>query len=79
MLLNRINIEHTMTEWLRERNPPRSLKEKWFNQITNTVRILHHHGIVWGDVKPENVVIALAGVESTEIVDGIQSRRVLRS
>jgi len=57
MLLNRINTEHTMAEWLRERNPPCSLKEKWYNQITNTVGVLHRHGIVWGDVKPENVVI----------------------
>lgn len=57
MLLNRIDNEDTLANWIERRNPPRSLKEKWNRQIKDTVRALHHHGIVWGDVKPDNVLI----------------------
>jgi hypothetical protein len=33
------------------------LHQKWEQQIAATVRELHTHGIVWGDVNPMNVVI----------------------
>lgn len=36
---------------------PRSLKQKWVLQITNGVEQLHRAGIVWGDMKPENIGI----------------------
>ena len=29
----------------------------WKTQIEGTVRLLHENGFVWGDVKPENVLI----------------------
>ena len=32
-------------------------KKEWMRQINGTVQALHQHGIVWGDVKPANVVI----------------------
>jgi tRNA A-37 threonylcarbamoyl transferase component Bud32 len=32
-------------------------RQKWKMQINETVRRLHEHGLVWGDVKPENVII----------------------
>lgn len=32
-------------------------RQKWMSQIEDTVRQLHENGIVWGDVKPDNVLI----------------------
>ena len=34
-----------------------SQREKWLHQITNSVHELHKHEIVWGDAKPDNVLI----------------------
>ena len=36
---------------------PSSLKEKWAAQIEHTVAELHKNDIIWGDAKPENVII----------------------
>ncbi|KAM4066783.1 kinase [Hirsutella rhossiliensis] len=36
---------------------PACLQEKWVVQIQETVQELHSAGIVWGDAKPENVLI----------------------
>jgi tRNA A-37 threonylcarbamoyl transferase component Bud32 len=57
MLLNHIDNEDTLANWIEMRSPPRSLKEKWNRQIKDTVRALHRHGMVWGDVKPDNALI----------------------
>jgi serine/threonine protein kinase len=38
-------------------NTPSFLRQKWASQIQDTVRQLHSAGIVWGDAKPENVLI----------------------
>ncbi|KAI1018545.1 hypothetical protein LB503_005606 [Fusarium chuoi] len=38
-------------------NPPVSLREKWMRQIDAAVSGLHKAGIVWGDVKAENVLV----------------------
>lgn len=32
-------------------------RRKWVSQIEDTARKLHENGIVWGDVKPNNVLI----------------------
>lgn len=54
------------------------LHEKWEQQVTATVEVLHAHGIVWGDVNPGNVVIDEAlnawvidfgGMNNPEFVD----------
>ena len=37
--------------------PAPSLRRKWAAQIEQTVKELHRHGVVWGDAKPDNVVI----------------------
>ncbi|KAL2128477.1 hypothetical protein VTI74DRAFT_9129 [Chaetomium olivicolor] len=37
--------------------PALSLRRKWAAQIEHTVKELHRHGVVWGDAKPDNVVI----------------------
>ncbi|OAQ62430.1 kinase domain-containing protein [Pochonia chlamydosporia 170] len=36
-------------------------KMKWMRQIEVTVKQLHKLGIVWGDVKPDNVIVDSAG------------------
>ncbi|KAK2591215.1 hypothetical protein QQS21_011100 [Conoideocrella luteorostrata] len=36
---------------------PSSLREKWATQIQRTVTELHRLGVIWGDVKPDNVLI----------------------
>ncbi|KAI9818942.1 MAG: hypothetical protein M1832_004110 [Thelocarpon impressellum] len=42
-------------------------REKWMSQIENIVRQLHQVGIVWGDVKPDNIVID--GDSNAHVVD----------
>lgn len=32
-------------------------KKTWKEQITSAVQLLHTNGMVWGDVKPDNVMI----------------------
>ncbi|KAF2240241.1 hypothetical protein BU26DRAFT_498213 [Trematosphaeria pertusa] len=34
-----------------------SLREKWVQQITHSIHELHAHQIVWGDAKPNNVLV----------------------
>lgn len=34
-----------------------STRRKWAAQIEHTVKELHRHGVVWGDAKPDKVVI----------------------
>lgn len=41
----------------RSRDAPEALKKKWIDQVEATLRRLHEVGIVWGDVKPDNVMI----------------------
>ena len=36
---------------------PSYLLRSWADQITHTLNSLHEAGIVWGDVKPDNVLI----------------------
>lgn len=57
LLLHYINHDGSMADWITGRNPSRQLREKWYHQIADTVRALHRCDIVWGDVKPENVLI----------------------
>ncbi|KAF5704135.1 hypothetical protein FMUND_12677 [Fusarium mundagurra] len=35
----------------------RELREKWAQQVNDTVRQLHAAGIVWGDAQPDNVLV----------------------
>lgn len=42
-------------------NPSRELRERWASQVSSTVEELHKAGAVWGDVKPENVLIDKEG------------------
>ena len=38
-------------------SPSSSQKEKWKRQISETISFLHGIGVVWGDVKPANILI----------------------
>ncbi|KAM5342054.1 hypothetical protein ACJ41O_015085 [Fusarium nematophilum] len=39
------------------RDPPVALRRKWKKQIRWTVELLHIAGIIWGNVKADNVLI----------------------
>ncbi|KAF4447323.1 hypothetical protein F53441_9120 [Fusarium austroafricanum] len=32
-------------------------RQKWTSQISQTIKYLHEHGLVWGDGKPSNIII----------------------
>jgi hypothetical protein len=57
ILLEYIDNGHTLADWIETRKPSRALKEKWNRQVRDTVAALHRSGIIWGDVKPENVFV----------------------
>ena len=50
------SLDRTLT-WMVDTKTPIATREKWAMQIRETVAKLHDLGIVWGDVKSENVLI----------------------
>lgn len=38
-------------------DPPSTIREQWMNQISAALTVLHTAGVVWGDVKAENILI----------------------
>lgn len=52
-------LEHIDGETLQSRIDDASIamRTKWLGQVEATMRRLHEGGIVWGDVKPDNVMI----------------------
>jgi hypothetical protein len=57
LLLSYIDCDHK-TLLCAGRGPEHALlRQKWTQQITQSLQELHAHGIVWGDVKPDNVLI----------------------
>jgi serine/threonine protein kinase len=55
--MEHIDNQGTLANDIDSGRTTRSVKQKWEKQILNTVLTLHRHGIVWGDVKPDNVLI----------------------
>ncbi|EEY15097.1 conserved hypothetical protein [Verticillium alfalfae VaMs.102] len=51
-----IKSEERLT-WAVDERAPLALREKWAAQIKDTVAKLHHLGVVWGDVKADNVLV----------------------
>ncbi|KAF2786131.1 hypothetical protein K505DRAFT_412129 [Melanomma pulvis-pyrius CBS 109.77] len=54
LLLSYIDCKN-MTLWCAARE--RTLHDKWLKQMTHSLKELHAHQIVWGDAKPENVLV----------------------
>ncbi|EPE34820.1 hypothetical protein GLAREA_10515 [Glarea lozoyensis ATCC 20868] len=61
ILLTYIDCEFTTLSCAAHANTPNCLKQKWADQLTETLALLHQAGIVWGDAKPDNVLIARSG------------------
>ncbi|KAI1172770.1 hypothetical protein F4777DRAFT_491045 [Nemania sp. FL0916] len=60
MLLEYIKGENLYSH-LRSGSTTKEANEKWFSQIKTTVKQLHGAGLVWGDAKPDNIMINEAG------------------
>ncbi|KAK2748269.1 hypothetical protein FQN57_000927 [Myotisia sp. PD_48] len=51
------HVESESLSSMINRDTPASLREKWASQIRTTVLKLHQLGVIWGDVKADNVLI----------------------
>jgi serine/threonine protein kinase len=56
LLLTYIESTSTLTCAIRP-GTPICLRERWARQITETLYNLHDAGIVWGDAKPDNILV----------------------
>ena len=56
LLFHYIDGENSL-EFAVEPNTPASLKDQWTSQVTDTLTTLHKAGVVWGDAKPDNVLV----------------------
>ncbi|KAF2754839.1 hypothetical protein EJ05DRAFT_135368 [Pseudovirgaria hyperparasitica] len=57
LLLRFINAAAMTLSCALKLSTPEHMRQRWAGQITDVLNHLHHAGIVWGDVKPENVLI----------------------
>ena len=57
LLLSYINCRRTTLHCASKPGTQRHLKQKWALQITRLLDKLHEADVVWGDVKPDNVLI----------------------
>lgn len=58
LLLSYIECDDYTTLHCAKNGPEHALlRQKWIQQITCSLRELHAHGIVWGDAKPDNILI----------------------
>jgi serine/threonine protein kinase len=67
ILMECISNQGTLADHIGTGRITRSLRQEWKRQILNTVLALHRHGIIWGDVKPDNVLID--GTQNTWLID----------
>ncbi|KAH6842289.1 hypothetical protein B0I37DRAFT_195284 [Chaetomium sp. MPI-CAGE-AT-0009] len=51
------SLDPIVAGYLQTAIPALSLRRKWAAQIEQSVTELHRHGLVWGDAKPDNIVI----------------------
>ncbi len=57
LLLTYIECDFLTLTCAVEPDTPASTKQKWVDQVTDILTQLHQAGIVWGDAKPDNVLI----------------------
>ncbi|KAH8756938.1 hypothetical protein BGZ57DRAFT_944677 [Hyaloscypha finlandica] len=57
LLLTYIDCDFLTLACAAEPDTPASTKQKWVDQVTGTLTQLHEAGIVWGDTKPDNILI----------------------
>ncbi|EMT72148.1 hypothetical protein FOC4_g10004004 [Fusarium odoratissimum] len=57
LLLNYIDCGHRTLLCAAKPDTSRELRQTWAQQVHDTVRQLHAAGIVWGDAKPDNVLV----------------------
>ncbi|KAF2790793.1 hypothetical protein K505DRAFT_409621 [Melanomma pulvis-pyrius CBS 109.77] len=57
LLLSYIDCRNVTLACAMKPTTPSHLQQQWASQITHTLNRLHNAGIVWGDVKPDNVLI----------------------
>jgi hypothetical protein len=74
MLLEWIN-GHTLM--YRARSASITDRKRWMDQVDDTVTKLHTNGIVWGDVKPDNVMIGPSGDSLIIILVKVIPRSIL--
>ncbi|RDL37374.1 uncharacterized protein BP5553_04807 [Venustampulla echinocandica] len=56
LLFHYVEEESTLAFAVEPRTPA-TLRQQWLTQITDTLMRLHRAGVVWGDAKPDNVLI----------------------
>jgi hypothetical protein len=54
LLLDAISDRGTVLE---RRDNPVALRKRWYNDVAWMLNLLHSAGIVWGDIKPENMLV----------------------
>ncbi|KAM0325179.1 hypothetical protein ACHAQA_007718 [Verticillium albo-atrum] len=57
LLLSYINCRARTLACAVKPDLPIAMRNKWKNQVCSTVEVLHKAGVVWGDVKTDNVLI----------------------
>lgn len=57
LLLTCIDARGTLATIVSFEDPSEKLKRKWINQIEVMLKAIHQAGVVWGDVKADNVLI----------------------
>ncbi|KAE9376600.1 hypothetical protein N431DRAFT_435874 [Stipitochalara longipes BDJ] len=57
LLLTYIDSDFLTLACAVEPDTPASTKQKWVDQVTGILTQLHKAGIVWGDAKPDNVLV----------------------
>jgi tRNA A-37 threonylcarbamoyl transferase component Bud32 len=51
------HVSETGSLWDRRNDAPVGLRKRWYDEVARMLRLLHAADIVWGDVKPENMLL----------------------
>ena len=50
-------VSETSSLWERRDDASVGLRKRWYDEVAEMLRLLHAANIVWGDVKPENMLL----------------------